>query len=428
MSLCVEGTHTKNGTSTVLSHIKELGVTHVQILPFYDFGSIDEGNRSGLGIIMDVVYNHVYQTKEFSFNRLVPMYFSRTDNAGRISNATGCGNDTASERSMVRKFIVDSVNFWADEYHIDGFRFDLAGILDVATIKEVISSVYRKHPHDLFYGEGWCMPTTPTKEGIPLATQQNAAQLSDFSFFNDSFRDVLRGSVFNPFERGFVSGATWCKAELSKAFRGNPDWSCTPAQSINYVSCHDNHTLFDRIAIPLAGCLDDDLIRRNLLAASFVFLSQGVPFFQAGEELLKSKRTASGNYVCNSYRSPDKINSINWSVKDTQIGKTVFEYYKGLIQIRKRYSFLHYRSNAEVYQHIFDYPTHNARTAAFRITDDYLDCIILFHADWEPTTIALPEGRWYSIIDKEKAGLERIAQYEDFAAVSPACTLMLIKE
>lgn len=218
LSICAEGTHTIKGNSTVLIHMKELGITHVQLLPIFDFGSIDETNpanrkynwgydpvhfnvpegsyssnafdpgtrikelklmiqslhRNGLGIIMDVVYNHVYHTEEFSFNRLVPMYFSRTDKAGHISNATGCGNDTASERSMVRKFIVDSVNFWADEYHIDGFRFDLAGILDVETIKEVISSVRKKHPHVLFYGEGWSIPTVPTKEETYLATQQNA--------------------------------------------------------------------------------------------------------------------------------------------------------------------------------------------------------------------------------------------------------------
>ncbi len=472
LSLCVEGTHTKNGNSTVLSHIMELGVTHIQLLPFYDFGSIDESNpksrkynwgydpvhfnvpegsyssnpftpgirirelklliqtlhRNGLGIIMDVVYNHVYRSEDFSINQLIPMYFSRTNKTGRYSNATGCGNDTASERTMVRKFIVDSVNYWADEYHIDGFRFDLAGILDIETIKEVIATVHQKHPHVLFYGEGWNMPTNPTKEGIHLANQQNAAQLRDFSFFNDSIRDTLRGTVFNPHERGFVSGATWCKEELSKAFRGCPDWAVAPSQSINYVSCHDNHTLYDRIAIPLADCSEEDLIRRNLLAAAFVFLSQGVPFFQAGEELLKSKRTTGGNFIHNSYRSTDIINSVKWSRKDTVIGKKVFEYYKGLIQIRKRFSILRYATKEAVNQHIFDYTTNNDRTVAFRIMDSSFDCIILFHADWQPNTITLPQGKWYSIIDEDKAGLTPIGKYENWVTVPPACTFMLIKE
>lgn len=385
-------------------------------------------HRNGLGIVMDVVYNHVYRAEEFSFNQLVPMYFSRADKSGRLSNATDCGNDTSSERSMVRKFIVDSVNYWADEYHMDGFRFDLAGILDVKTIKEIISTVRKKHPHVLFYGEGWNMPTMPTKDDILLANQRNAALLKELSFFNDSIRNTLQGGVFNPNERGFISGATWCKDELSKAFRGCPDWSVAPTQSINYVSCHDNHTLYDRIAIPLAGSTEDDLFHRNLLAASFVFLSQSVPFFQAGEELLKSKRTGNRNYIHNSYRSTDQINSVKWSIKDTDHGKTTFEYYKGLIQIRKRFPFLHYETKDAVKQHIFDYHINNDRTVAFRIIDQFIDCIIVFHADWKPISIPLPEGRWFSIIEKEKAGVVPISKYVESAVVSPAGTLMLIRE
>lgn len=470
--LCEENTHTKNGSKTGLSHIKELGVTHVQLLPFFDFGSVDESksskckynwgydpvnynapegsyssnpydgtvritelkkavqtlHRCGLGIVMDVVYNHVYHAEGFSFNKLVPMYFSRLKSDGKLSNATGCGNDTASERSMVRKFIVDSVNHWADEYHIDGFRFDLAGILDVQTISECIASVHKTHPHVLFYGEGWDMPTVPTKSNFILANQHHAKYLKEFSFFNDTVRDVLRGSVFNVNETGFISGADWCKPILSQCFRGNPGWAFIPAQCINYVSCHDNHTLYDRVRISLPENSEDDVLKRNLLAASFVFLSQGVPFFQAGEELLKSKKTMSGQYIHNSYRSPDKINSIKWDLKDAESGKKVFEYYKGLIKIRKTFSFFHYKSYEEVNNHIRDIEIGNNHVVGFHITDYPMECIIIFNADKVYVNINLPEGVWYSIVENTTTGVSRINSYKSNALISPATTLMLIKE
>ena len=250
LGLTENGTTTKKGHSTGLDHIKDLGVTHIQLLPIYDYASIDERiennkkynwgydpsnynvpegsyssnpydgavrirelkqlistlHSNGFSVVMDVVYNHVYRTYDFCINKLVPGYFSRQDKSGKLSNGSGCGNDTASERSMVRKFIVDSVAYWVDEYHIDGFRFDLAGLIDTETVQQLMQAVKAKHPHVLFWGEGWSMTTQPTKPNVNLATQRSADILPGFGFFNDTIRDTMRGSVFFSDEKGFVSG------------------------------------------------------------------------------------------------------------------------------------------------------------------------------------------------------------------------------
>ena len=251
-------THTPSGIPTGLDHMKALGITHLHILPMYDYGSVDEAHPEipqfnwgydpvnfntpegsyssnatdgavrvcelkqmikhlhdhGISVIMDVVYNHVYDSGSFCFNKIVPGYFSRIDENGVYSNGSGCGNDTASERSMVRKYIVDSVQYWADEYHIDGFRFDLVGLLDVETINQLVAEVHKDHPNVIFYGEGWSIPTQLTKENVELAVQPNAAKTPNFAYFNDTIRDLLKGSVFSFTEPGFVSGACVDKALL----------------------------------------------------------------------------------------------------------------------------------------------------------------------------------------------------------------------
>lgn len=470
LGLTEVGTKTRRGSTTGLSHLKELGVTHVQILPIYDFGSVDERewgksynwgydpenynapegsyasdpedgavriselkqmiqalHQNGLSVVMDVVYNHVYHRNEFPINQLVPNYFSRTDAYGNFSNGTGCGNDTASERSMVRKFIVDSICYWADEYHIDGFRFDLAGILDTETISEIIERVHEKHPDVIFYGEGWNMSTQLTKDGFSLANQENAARIPSFSFFNDTLRDSLRGSVFNVSEPGFITGALWCRASLEKCFRGDPDWAQSPAQTINYASCHDNHTLFDRIACALPNISDEEHLRRNLLAAAFVLLSQGVPFFQAGEELLKSKRTRTGRFVKNSYRSSDQINAIKWSVKDTSLGKTALAYYKGLISIRKALPCFRYETYDQVYTHISTMTISDNHFLVFCITEEKYKIIVAFNGDVSCRIMDLPDGNWTSLVEETAAGLNGLSHFTEKAEVAPLSALLLIQ-
>ena len=199
---------------------------------------------NGLSVIMDVVYNHVYHDQPFCFNQIVPAYFSRVNADGVWSSGSICGNDTASERSMVRKYIVDSVNYWADEYHIDGFRFDLVGLIDVQTINEIVATVREKHPNVIFYGEGWDMPTELTKPGIELAIQPNSHKMPGFAFFSDTLRDLMRGRIQEHTAKGFVAGTETARVDLDASFMGMPDWAAQPCQCINYVSCHDNHTLY----------------------------------------------------------------------------------------------------------------------------------------------------------------------------------------
>ena len=207
-----------------------------------------------ISVIMDVVYNHVYNASDFCVNQIVPGYFSRVDADGKYSNGSDCGNDTASERSMVRKYIVDSVKYWADEYHIDGFRFDLVGLIDTETINEVVTEVHKTHPDVIFYGEGWTMDTAVTKDGYKMTTQPNSTDVPGFAFFSDTLRDALKGHVFYTTRKGYVSGAADLADTVKGCFLGQADdWCTTPSQSINYASCHDNMTLLDRITKSTPG-------------------------------------------------------------------------------------------------------------------------------------------------------------------------------
>ena len=317
------GTKTPTGISTGLDHMKELGITHLHLLPVYDFGSVDEkhlekpqfnwgydpvnynvpeGSYSsdpyngavrvremkqmikalhdnGISAVMDVVYNHVYDAGSFCFNKIVPDYFSRTKD-GVYSNGSGCGNDTASERSMVRKYIVDSVCYWADEYHFDGFRFDLVGLLDVDTINEIVTQVHKRHPNVIFYGEGWDIPTEVTKV-CDMAIQANSKMTPGFAYFNDTIRDSLRGSVFFSDALGFITGAEDEVENLESCFKGLAPWCSDPKQTINYASCHDNNTLIDRISLAATEHSFEDQVKMNNLAAAFYMMSQGVPFLHA---------------------------------------------------------------------------------------------------------------------------------------------------
>ena len=450
--------------STGLDHILELGVTHVQLMPVYDFGSVDEywldkkqynwgydpenynvpeGSYStdpfngavrvaemkhmvkllhahGLGVIMDVVYNHVYHTDDFSVNKIVPGYFSRGQ-----SNASGCGNDTASERSMVRKYIVDSLNYWADEYHIDGFRFDLSGLLDTRTIREAMESVHKKHPDCLFYGEGWYMDTHMTKPNVPLANRGSSRLLPGFGFFNDSMRDALRGSVFSTEDKGFAAGNYGYSHVLQKTFLGAPDWAENPGQTINYISCHDNHTLFDRLALSLPGCSRQELIRRNNLAAAICLLSQGVPLMLAGEELLRTKPGRNGHLVGNSYRSPDSVNSIKWNTLKNPEYRQVFRYYQGLIAFRKAFPVLRQTSALGVKSSVFHIPTEQENLLAFLLYGSDYRLVIAFNAGTWEEKIMLPKGDWQVLIQEDIAGTRPIAVRQENTYISPLSALAL---
>lgn len=471
LGLTETGTKTKGGHPTGLDHIRDLGITHLHLLPVFDYGFTDESRRSpqfnwgydpvnfnvpegsyatnpyhgairvkemkqmvkalhdhGISVVMDVVYNHVYDAGSFCFNQIVPGYFSRIDGNDVYSNGSFCGNDTASERSMIRKYIVDSVKYWADEYHIDGFRFDLVGLIDVITINEIIRAVHATHPNVIFYGEGWSMNTVLTKPGFDLCTHDNSALVPGFSFFSDTLRDLMRGSVFYEDVPGYVAGAVCGKKELEDCFMGVPAWAAQPYQSVNYVSCHDNHTLFDRIALTAPEAPRETQIRMNNLAAAFTILSQGVPFMQAGEEILRTKPGRHGGFAHNSYRSPDKVNAIKWDTLDQEEYQRVLSYYKGLIAFRKAHPGLRLATREAVFRSVHPVPCENPHCVAFRIDEPGQELFVIFNADTQPVSISLPEGAWEIQIQDSKAGAEALGMAENTVTLSPVSAAALVQK
>ena len=363
------------GQKTGVSAIKDLGVTHVELLPIFDFASVDESSptfnwgydpmnynvpegsyssdpknptaritelksaiqslhNQNLRVNMDVVYNHVYTASNFSQELIIPGYWFRTDDSGNLTNGSGCGNDVASERPMVRKFIVDSVKYWAEEYNMDGFRFDLMGLMDIETINQVTAELKKINPTIIVIGEGWDMGTLPASV---RANQKNISKLNGVAHFNDQIRDGLKGSVFNAADPGWATGKLTARSDVTAGIVGNTEYSSSmaakwitqsPAQSVNYVESHDNLTLADKITSSVKGVTPAGVAQLSQFAASVAFLSQGVPFMQAGQEFLRSK-----NGDENSYKSSDEVNSLKWSTK-VKFSPTT-QYYKGLIAIRK---------------------------------------------------------------------------------------------
>ena len=381
---------------TGIDHIKDLGITHIHLLPIFDFGSVDERkankkeNRSwgydpknynvpegtyssdpycpisrivevrsmvkslhqnNIRVIMDVVYNHMQETS--NLDKLVPGYYFRSNYRGRYTNGSGCGNELATERPMVRKYIIDSIKHWIDHYNIDGFRFDLMGLIDVETIKEVVETVNTVNDNILIYGEPWKGGESPLTNGISKGMQRG----QDFSVFNDTYRNFIRGN--NSPSNGFVNGnqhdgpTAW---SIIEGLKGSTNTlSFKPVESINYVDAHDNYTLWDQIEKSLnpmikaneyriieeVDVFDNQLVRRNILALSIILLSQGIPFIQAGSEILRTKY---GDH--NSYKSPDNINAISWNDKVKYY--EVFNYVKMLIKIRKKFKAFRFESKEDI--------------------------------------------------------------------------------
>lgn len=477
LSLTETGTKTAGGVATGLDHLKDLGITHLHLMPIYDFGSVDEtytyenlynwgydpvnynvpeGSYStdpyngevrvsemkqmvkslhdnDISVIMDVVYNHVQSAGDFCINRLVPGYFSRIGADGSYSSGSGCGNDTASERSMVKKYIVDSVCYWADEYHIDGFRFDLVGLIDTETINEVVEEVHKTHPDVIFYGEGWTLETNMTKEGYTLATQLNSESTPEFAYFNDTIRDGLKGNVFNTGEVGYVSGARNMEELITENFMGNASWCSSPSQTVNYASCHDNLTLFDRLATSRPDAGREDLIRMNNLAAAVYMTAEGIPFMMSGEEMLRTKTKEDGSFDSNSYMSGDEVNSMKWSDLENEEYQQVYNYYKGLIAFRKAHGALRLSDAATVEENVKPVEGMAENVVAFDISggvngETAKEIYVVFNANNEEQTIDLPDGKWNVYIDGEKAGTEVISTVKGSATVAPISALVLVRE
>lgn len=472
LGLTETGTHTKDGIPTGLDHILDLGVTHLHLLPVYDFGSIDESkpeeergynwgydpfnynvpegsyctdptdgtvrvkefkqmvkklHDEGISVVMDVVYNHVYDAGKFSFNQLVPDYYVRPG-----SNASYCGNDVASERSMVSKYIVDSVNYWVDEYHIDGFRFDLMGILDTETMNEIARTVHEKRPDVLFYGEGWVMNTKLTKSDYTLATQYNSALIPEIASFNDAMRNTLKGhDGFGTVSPGFISGGNTSIDELNACFKGMPSWCPTPSQCINYASCHDNHTLFDHITLVNPDASEEEKAAINKLCVAVYMTAQGIPFFQAGEEMMRSKPNGD-DYDDDSYTSPDSVNALKWDTLSNALYMDMYEYYKGMIEFRKAHPALRLTDAESVeaaVQPMTDLPMN---VAAYRIQGgqkgEQADAIFCaFNAGTSAVTVNLPDGEWHIRVNAEDAGTKSLGKISGTVEL-PARSAMVLTQ
>jgi len=374
-----------------LEHIKNLGITHVQLNPVFDFATVDESSDlpqfnwgydpqnfnvlegsfstdpyhgevrinefkrmvktlhdNNIGVIMDVVYNHTYDTNS-SFNKTVPYYYYRYNSNGENSNGSGCGNETASQRYMVRKFIIDSIRFWATEYHIDGFRFDLMAIHDIDTMQEVEKTLHEINPHALLYGEGWAGGSCALDSSL-LATQNNISRIQAspkaigaVAVFNDVIRDGLKGNVFEVQSRGYINnGANYDNAnKVCFGLKGGVGthkihWKVDNAMVVNYLSSHDNNTLWDKLKLSNINSNKHELVQMNKLGATCVLISKGISFMLAGEEMLRSK-----NGDGNSYNSSDEINNLDWKAfvqdKDSQ---DMIMWYKNLIEMRMENSFI----------------------------------------------------------------------------------------
>ena len=470
---------TKTTVKTGLSAIKDLGVSHVQLLPIYDYASggnelspifnwgydplnynapegqystdpanpwsrvselkqaVNVMHQQGLRTIMDVVYNHVASADDFSMNVLVPGYFFRTNPvSGDYYNATGCGNEVASERPMVRKFIVDSVSHWARDYHLDGFRFDLMGILDVTTMQEVRTALDAIDPKIIVIGEGWSMGAA-LPDG-QAATQQQLGNLPGIAAFNDQFRDAVKGSVFNRGEAGYVSGAAEGKHDdmkvgitantaVSGALVGN--WRAyAPGQSVNYAEAHDNLTLFDKLTASMPGAKPATIAAADKMAASLVFLSQGLPFMQAGQEFMRSKYGDD-----NSYQAGDNINSLKWS---TQIANAdVRAYYKGLIALRKAHPAFRMTTSAAIASNLtFTSPNSIDAlgyvlngTAAGETEAGWGTIFVAHNGQKTAVTLNLPSsGTWTIVVNGSKAGTTSLGKITGSKVVVPAGVTMVL--
>ena len=388
-----QGTLSADGDKTGLDYLKELGVTHVQFLPMADFSTVNELkpleqynwgydpqnfnvpegsyatnpyqpevrilemkemiqglHDAGIRVIMDVVYNHVYLPKLHALEKTVPGYYFRKNADGTLSNGTGVGNDTASERYMMRKYIIDSITYWAKNFHMDGFRFDLMGIHDVETMNEIRIALDAIDPSIIVLGEGWNLNTNlPPSE---KAVQQNADRMPGVAHFNDALREAIKGSDFNSGnDTGFVTGKPFMEGWIATNLQGGAYYPAsrgnykTPAQMVQYVEAHDNLTLYDKLKISLPWDDEGSRMRRHLLASSFVLLSQGIPFIHAGQEFMRTK-----NGLENSYNAPDSINRMDWHRRFEM--KQAVDYMKGLIALRKREPLFRLRTIDDVKGHM----------------------------------------------------------------------------
>ena len=474
------------GEATALDYISDLGITHVQILPAFDFETVDEKNQKaqynwgydpdnynvpegsyavspydgevriqemkqmvlalhsrGIGVIMDVVFNHTYRRDDSNLQKIVPGYYYRSDETG-YTNGSGCGNEVASDRPMVQKLIVDSLIYWAKEYHIDGFRFDLMGVLDIDTMNVIAERLKEIRPDIYLYGEGWNGgPSSLTEE--KRAFKAGAKKMPGIGMFNDDIRDTIKGSVFYDDHLGFVNGGTHLENALRYGITGavahpqvdydaygSKPWAKEPGQSINYVSCHDNYSLWDKLSVSCPEASEEKKKAMNRLCAAIVFTSQGVPFIQAGEEFLRSKPLPEKKgFAENSYNMPDTVNSIKWD--NIHEYPDMIAYYKGLMALRKAHPVFRMQSEAEMTQNLCFLLDTPENVVAYLLKGKGADdtpenILVIFNGNDEEILYNLPEGKWKILVDDKTAGADGKKVISEKADVEPLSALVLEKE
>ena len=450
LGLTEKNTQNASGRKTGLDYLIDLGITHIQILPMFDYATVDEANltepqynwgydplnynvpegsystdpfdpfnrifelkqmirtlhENGLRVIMDVVYNHVYDPKDQALERTVPGYFYRYNADGSLANGTGVGNDTASERHMMRKYIIDSVKYWAKEYHLDGFRFDLMGIHDSVTMNAIREALDKIDPSIIIIGEGWEM-STPLPEDLK-ASQRNAQAMPRIAHFNDSIRIALKGSDFgDEKDRGFISGKNYLEDLLLRNIKGAMHLSShssyvDPEQVIQYVEAHDNLTLYDKLLRSNPDDSEEVRIKRHTLATSIVLLSQGVPFIHGGQEFLRTKAG-----VANSYQSPDEINQFEWE-RVTTFQESV-AYVKGLIALRKSEYLFRLHTIEEIEAH-FTILSENFNIVAFSLTNSEKKYIVIFNGNRSDVIFRIQKGKYAILVEDNQVFLESMPE------------------
>lgn len=452
LALTETGTKTPEGEATGLDHLKELGVTHIHILPSFDFATVDETrldenhynwgydpknynvpdgsystdpanpvvrirefkemvkslHQNGFRIVLDVVYNHTASTDHSNFDLTVPGYFYRQNADGSYSNASGCGNETASEREMVRHYIIESVKFWAREYYIDGFRFDLMGIHDIETMNRLRSELLEIDPTIFVYGEGWVAADSP----LPFeqrAVKENVGQMEGIGVFNDEFRDGLKGSTFDeqepgyasgninghfePVKYGIVGGTDHPQIDYDGLLYCNAPYAGAPSQMINFVSCHDGYTLVDKLKLSVQGDhAADELIPIDKLVHTVLLTAQGIPFIRSGEEIMQDKQGEP-----NSYKSPDSINRIDWSLKAKN--REVFDFIRGLIALRKAHPAFRIPTVEGLQQWLRFMDTGDSGVIAYTLgeyanNDEWKEILVAYNGNRHEAEIGIPEGEW----------------------------------
>ena len=483
VAMLEEGTLSLNGEPTGIDHLKELGITHVHILPSFDYMSVDETqlpsniynwgydpinynvpdgsystnpadpycriremkemimalHKAGIGVVMDVVYNHTGITEGSNFELTAPGYYYRQRPDGTYSDASACGNETASDRQQMRNFIINSVKYWVQEYHIDGFRFDLMAIHDTETMTQAAAAIKEINPSAFIYGEGWTAGDSP----LPVeqrALKVNVAKMNGIAVFSDDIRDAVKGHYSDEKDRGFASGkpgneetvkigivasTAHPQVDYSKGNNAKAPYATSPQQIINYVSCHDDLCLTDKLDISMEGSTEEERINTAKLAQTIVFTSQGTPFMFAGEEIFRNKQ-----HVHNSFRSPDSVNAIDWNQKAKY--RDLFNYYCNLIAMRKAHPAFRLTTAEEIAKHIKFDETEADNLISYSITgnaggDPWKEIKLVFNGANEAQSVKIKKDDWTIVAQDGQLDMNGIGHSNGGTiTVAPHTALILV--